>query len=266
MSTDTRSTDSVRIRIYPRYDRDLVALYYAQDFSLTNAMKQALRYFARGKMLRMEVPYLPTLAEVHPPQEIGFFISLHPQKDKEIIEFLDKYIPLGVRNSFTKNLLRSCLAVPALSLYMLTSGPEWVARIQRDGRYGQYPIQRAIIDPVDLAEGELEVTVQEDEDEQKVPSALAAGRRGDDIQKDDGAQDEYEDSEKDLKTVSKEFFAKAEKKKQQKINETKERINKKAQSQKQQVKPSEEDPIKKQQAEERKKIDDETDAWLDSIM
>ena len=48
----------VKIRVYNPYDLDIIALSEAPNFSVPNAMKQTLKYYAAGKRFLVEIPAL----------------------------------------------------------------------------------------------------------------------------------------------------------------------------------------------------------------
>ena len=48
----------IKIRIYNPYDLDIIALTEAPNFSVANAMKQTLKYYAAGKRYLVEIPAL----------------------------------------------------------------------------------------------------------------------------------------------------------------------------------------------------------------
>ena len=149
----------IKIRIYNPYDLDIIALAEAPGFSVANAMKQTLIYYAKGKRHLVEIPNL-TEHLVNDRYVKGFYVELDDVADAQAVEFI-KSIPDGLRNSFMKNIFRASFEVSPVSLYMGEGGAEYVARMIANPRYGRYPVQREIIDPVHLAEGEIGVVVSD---------------------------------------------------------------------------------------------------------
>ena len=149
----------IKIRIYNPYDLDIIALTEAPGFSVANAMKQTLIYYAQGKRYLVEIPNL-TEHLVNEQYVKGFYVELDDVVDAKAVEFI-KSIPEGLRNSFMKNIFRASFEVCPMSLYMGDGGAEYVSKMIANPRYGRHPVQREIIDPVHLAEGEIGVMVSE---------------------------------------------------------------------------------------------------------
>lgn len=149
----------IKIRIYNPYDLDIIALTEAPNFSVANAMKQTLRYYAMGKRYLVEIPAL-TEHLVNDRYVKGFYVELDDDKDAQAIEFI-KTIPDGLRNSFMKNIFRASFEVCPLSLYMGDGGAAYVEKMIANPRYGRHPVQREVVDPVHLAEGEIGVIVSD---------------------------------------------------------------------------------------------------------
>ena len=149
----------IKIRIYNPYDLDIIALAEAKGFSVSNAMKQTLKYYAAGKRYLVEIP---TLTEHLDSEKYvkGFYVELDDVEDRQAVEFI-RSIPDGLRNSFMKNIFRASFEVCPLSLYMGDGGSAYVANMIANPRYGRHPVQREIIDPVYLAEGEIGVEISE---------------------------------------------------------------------------------------------------------
>ena len=92
----------IKIRIYNPYDLDIIALTEAPGFSVANAMKQTLKYYAAGKRYLVEIPTL-TDTLVNEKYVKGFYVELDDEKDAQAVEFI-KRIPDGLRNAFMKNI------------------------------------------------------------------------------------------------------------------------------------------------------------------
>jgi hypothetical protein len=165
----------IKIRIYNLYDLDIIALAEAPGFSVSNAMKQTLIYYAHGMRYLVEVPTL-TEQLVNEKYVKGFYVELNEANPREAkaIELI-KTVPEGLRNSFMKSILRASLEVAPVSLHLGEGGAEFVANLIANPRYGKHPVQREIIDPVHLAEGEIGVTVSESTpDVSKLPKGQKA--------------------------------------------------------------------------------------------
>lgn len=147
----------IKIRIYNPYDLDIIALAEAKGFSVSNAMKQTLKYYAAGKRYLVEIPALTEHLDSEKYVK-GFYVELDDVEDKQAVEFI-RSIPEGLRNSFMKNIFRASFEVCPLSLYMGDGGAAYVANMIANPRYGRHPVQREIIDPVYLAEGEIGVSI-----------------------------------------------------------------------------------------------------------
>lgn len=147
----------IKIRIYNPYDLDIIALAEAKGFSVSNAMKQTLKYYAAGKRYLVEIPALTEHLDSEKYVK-GFYVELDDVEDKRAVEFI-RSIPEGLRNSFMKNIFRASFEVCPLSLYMGDGGAAYVANMIANPRYGRHPVQREIIDPVYLAEGEIGVSI-----------------------------------------------------------------------------------------------------------
>ena len=149
----------IKIRIYNPYDLDIIALTEAPGFSVANAMKQTLIYYAMGKRYLIEIPAL-TEQLVNEQYVKGFYVELDDVKDAKAVEFI-KSIPDGLRNSFMKSIFRASFEVAPVSLYIGDGGAEYVAKMINNPRYGRHPVQREIIDPVHLSEGEVGVIISD---------------------------------------------------------------------------------------------------------
>lgn len=149
----------IKIRIYNPYDLDIIALSEAPNFSVANAMKQTLKYYAAGKRYLVEIPALTEHLK-NENYAKGFYVELNDETDAQAVAFI-KSIPEGYRNAFMKNIFRASFEVSPLSLYMGEGGAEYVAKMIANPRYGKYPVQREIVDSVVLAEGEVGVTISD---------------------------------------------------------------------------------------------------------
>ena len=147
----------IKVRIYNPYDLDIIALSEAKGFSVANAMKQTLIYYAAGKRYLVEIPALTEVLDDDRYVK-GFYIELDDKEDARAVEFI-KSIPAGYRNAFLKNIFRASFEVSPMSLYMGPGGAEYVAKMIANPRYGRHPVQREIVDPFYLGENEVGVII-----------------------------------------------------------------------------------------------------------
>ena len=105
MPATNKPKSIIRIRFYHPYDLDLIALALAPNFSITNAAKEALKYYAQHKKYTIEIPELPNYCEKEYVRTYAFY--LYPEKKEEAaaIDLLNQ-IPEGKRNSFIKSIDR----------------------------------------------------------------------------------------------------------------------------------------------------------------
>lgn len=165
----------IKIRIYNPYDLDIIALSETKGFSVPNAMKQTLKYYAAGKRYLVEIPTLVDKID-NDQYAKGFYVELDEDEDAQAIAFI-KSIPDGLRNAFMKNIFRASFEVCPLSLYMESGGSEYVAKMIANPRIGKYPVQREIVDPVYLAENEVGVTISDSEpDISKLPHGISVNK------------------------------------------------------------------------------------------
>lgn len=226
----------IKIRIYNPYDLDIIALTEARHFSVANAMKQTLIYYAKGKRYLVEIP---TLTEhlVNERYVKGFYVELDENDPDEALaaEFI-KSIPDGLRNSFMKNIFRASFEVCPLSLYMGDGGSEYVAKMIANPRYGRHPVQREMIDHISLDDGEVGVTISD-----KITNVenLPHGVKASEVKK--------KTSQEKLRDITKSAYKNASQKEEDK-------------------KKKREDAIEKKAPEKENTVDADLDALLDSMM
>ena len=143
----------IKIRVYNPYDLDIIALSEAPNFSVPNAMKQTLKYYAAGKRFLVEIPALTEQLK-NENYVKGLYVELDDEKDADAIALV-KSVPEGWRNAFMKSIFRASFEVSPMSLFLGEGGAAYVDAMIRNPRYGKYPVQREIIDPIVLAEGEV---------------------------------------------------------------------------------------------------------------
>jgi hypothetical protein len=149
----------IKIRIYNPYDLDIIALTEAPGFSVANAMKQTLIYYAKGMRYLVEIPVL-TESLNEEKYVKGFYVELDDVVDAKAVALI-KSVPEGLRNSFMKSIFRASFEVAPISLHLGEGGAEYVAKLIANPRYGKHPVQREIVDPVHLAEGEIGVVISD---------------------------------------------------------------------------------------------------------
>ena len=149
----------IKIRVYNPYDLDIIALSEAPNFSVPNAMKQTLKYYAAGKRFLVEIPALTEQLK-NENYVKGFYVELDDEKDVDAINLI-KSVPEGWRNAFVKSIFRASFEVSPISLFLGEGGAAYVDAMIRNPRYGKYPVQREIIDPVMLSEGEIGAMVSD---------------------------------------------------------------------------------------------------------
>lgn len=149
----------IKIRVYNPYDLDIIALSEAPNFSVPNAMKQTLKYYAAGKRFLVEIPALTEQLK-NENYVKGFYVELDDEKDVDAINLI-KSVPEGWRNAFVKSIFRASFEVSPISLFLGEGGAAYVDAMIRNPRYGKYPVQREIIDPVMLSEGEVGAMVSD---------------------------------------------------------------------------------------------------------
>ena len=114
--------ESISVRLYYPYDADLIALMEMPGFSLPYVTKQAVSYYAHGKKLVIETPkavkYIPQNTE---HISYAYHFLLDKEEDKQVINFL-KTIKIGLRCSFIKALVRSCLDTLHMEYYIDNDG------------------------------------------------------------------------------------------------------------------------------------------------
>lgn len=149
----------IKIRVYNPYDLDIIALSEAPNFSVPNAMKQTLKYYAAGKRFLVEIPALTEQLK-NENYVKGFYVELDDVKDADAINLV-KSVPEGWRNAFVKSIFRASFEVSPISLFLGEGGAAYVDAMIRNPRYGKYPVQREIIDPIVLAENEVGAMVSD---------------------------------------------------------------------------------------------------------
>ena len=108
------------LRLYKRYDRDLLSLYYNPYVRFGRVVKEALQGYLSGSGER--VPPLPHYTVTRELQTEFVNVYLHEGEDDAIIDWLQGLEP-NCRSAAVKCVLRSRLEEPCLDLYLM-SGAE----------------------------------------------------------------------------------------------------------------------------------------------
>lgn len=105
-----------KIRLYRKLDKDLIMLYRHPDFSLPNAIRQAVTMAARNEKGYIALPSAMRLTSY--PKKIEFTADLY---DEDVIAWFQA-IPNGFRNDTLKNLVRGYLTGPVISPFIDRDG------------------------------------------------------------------------------------------------------------------------------------------------
>lgn len=108
----------IKLRLYPR-DLDLLTLKQTHTFNFSSVIKQSLyEYVVDGECERIYVPHIPNQEIVLKNDQVD--ITFSEDMYHEVIEWLLSIRP-GMRNSAVKAVIRSAIANPVLSAYMINS-------------------------------------------------------------------------------------------------------------------------------------------------
>lgn len=97
----------VMIRLYKRYDIDLLSLYHNSGFKFKKEFKKSIRNYARKTQEMVPLPK-PNIHDVFDYNTVAFQVVLNSQKDADVIAFI-KSIKSGYRNCVLKNIFRNSL-------------------------------------------------------------------------------------------------------------------------------------------------------------
>lgn len=109
----------VTMRLYRRFDLDLISLANGEGFSIGKTIKKVLIAYTEKKPLKVICPdkVLENIAELNATSfEVVFKLDITKEKEKAAYELLET-IKGKMKNSFLKSLLRASLEYPTLSIF-----------------------------------------------------------------------------------------------------------------------------------------------------
>lgn len=96
----------ITIRLYKRYDIDLLSLYHNSEFKFKESFKSAVRNYIRGTPQKIKIP--EPQDDTFSYETIQFQLSFHPKEDQDVIRWIQN-IKAGYKNSILKNMFRNSL-------------------------------------------------------------------------------------------------------------------------------------------------------------
>ena len=96
----------VTIRLYKRYDIDLLSLYHNSEFKFKESFKSAVRNYIRGTPQKIQIP--EPQDDTFSYETIQFQLNFHPKEDQDVITWI-RNIKAGYKNSILKNMFRNSL-------------------------------------------------------------------------------------------------------------------------------------------------------------
>lgn len=96
----------VTIRLYKRYDIDLLSLYHNSQFPFKVYFKSAIRNYIRGTPEKIKIP--EPQDDQFSYETIQFQLNFHPEEDQDVIQWI-RNIKAGYKNSILKNIFRNSL-------------------------------------------------------------------------------------------------------------------------------------------------------------
>lgn len=96
----------VTIRLYKRYDIDLLSLYHNSEFKFKESFKSAVRNYIRGTPQKIQIP--EPQDDTFSYETIQFQLNFHPKEDQDVIMWI-RNIKAGYKNSILKNMFRNSL-------------------------------------------------------------------------------------------------------------------------------------------------------------
>ena len=97
----------VTIRLYKRYDIDLLSLYHNSEFKFKESFKSAVRNYIRGTPQKIQIP--EPQDDTFSYETIQFQLNFHPKEDQDVIMWI-RNIKAGYKNSILKNMFRNSLS------------------------------------------------------------------------------------------------------------------------------------------------------------
>lgn len=109
----------VTIRLYKRYDYDLIALRLTKSIPLNALFKQTLIAYIKGECFSIKIPQnlASNIPDDLPPQRVDFILSESNEYEKKAIKLLNS-IREKKRNDFLKTLLRGYLSGPIVTPFI----------------------------------------------------------------------------------------------------------------------------------------------------
>lgn len=96
----------ITIRLYKRYDIDLLSLYHNSEFKFKESFKSAVRNYIRGTPQKIKIP--EPQDDTFSYETIQFQLNFHPKEDQDVIMWI-RNIKAGYKNSILKNMFRNSL-------------------------------------------------------------------------------------------------------------------------------------------------------------
>lgn len=116
--TGNRNHLRVTLRLYKRYDLDLIYLANHDDFSLPQVAKNVLTSFTRGRAFKIDLPKKEIYKELADNDTTYMYVfDLDREEDADVIELLQK-VKTNQRNPFIKNLVRSYMVCANIEAYI----------------------------------------------------------------------------------------------------------------------------------------------------
>lgn len=112
----------VALRLYRRYDLDLMALYFDDSFNFPSAVKSALKAHIENKNIKIQTPWHLHIGE-DVPAIVKVCLTLNDETDGDIIDWIKNTKHLQ-RNSEIKNLLRYYMSRPCILPFRLNNEQE----------------------------------------------------------------------------------------------------------------------------------------------
>ena len=105
------------IRLYKRFDLDLIYLAHYEDFSLCRTIKECVKAYARGEVYKISMPQGRLLSGVESKPTYTYVIHLDETKDSAAVQLM-KSVKSLQKNAFLKTLLRSFMIAPCPEAFL----------------------------------------------------------------------------------------------------------------------------------------------------
>lgn len=103
----------ITVRIYKRYDLDLISLHLNRGFSLVSAMKQSLTAYVRNERLMIKPPTPQEMDMELVAKSYQFHLYLDEKDDSDLIDWIS-CTTANRRNTLLKHMLRGYLIGPVI--------------------------------------------------------------------------------------------------------------------------------------------------------